>query len=133
MLRSVASSKGLGKYLSWKTKAKGNFALPLHRQEMSPSKGNKVGCLPGIGWMPFFRSPTDFQMASPSFHYRAEKKSRWVYVSVRLQNDSVPDTQNKVRTAVQGRFGHNKADVSQYRRNRLPIRFYRRMRRKRRD
>lgn len=90
--------KGLGKYP--KTKRRGKFRSFTYPPGDVAFKGNKIR-LPGIGWMPFFQSrsfPHSFRIRSVTIRQKADG----FYLSVRLQDDAVPDTPspNQVTTAV---------------------------------
>jgi len=90
--------RGLGKYP--KTKRQGKFRSFTYPPGDVAFKGNKVR-LPGIGWMSFFQSRpflNGFSIRSAT----VGKKADGFYISVLLQDESVPDVPaaNKVKTAV---------------------------------
>lgn len=79
--------KGLGKYP--KTKRRGKFRSFTYPAGDVGFKTNKVR-LPGIGWMLFFQSrpfPPGFKIRSTT----VRKKADGFYISVLLQNDTVPN------------------------------------------
>lgn len=103
MLRQVDNAfqrffKGQGKYP--KTKRRGKFRSFTYPPGDVRFEGNKVR-LPGIGWMRFYQSrpfPDGFAVRSVTVR---RKTDGW-FISVRLQDDSVPTTisQSVVHTAI---------------------------------
>lgn len=90
--------RGEGKYP--RTKRRGKFRSFSYPPGDVRFQGNKVR-LPGIGWMRFFQSrlfPDGFDIRSVTVRRKADG---W-YISVRLQDDSVPALLNlsEVKTAV---------------------------------
>lgn len=103
MLRRVDEAfqrffKGLGKYP--KLKRRGKFRSFSYPPSDVRFQGSRVR-LPGIGWMCYFESrafPDGFAVRSVTVRRKADG---W-YISVRLQNDSVPAnfSPNEVKTAL---------------------------------
>lgn len=121
--------KGLDKYP--KTKRRGKFRSFTYPPRDVAFKGNKVR-LPGIGWMPFFQSrlfPDGFSLRSVT----VRKKADGFYISVRLQDDSIPDVplQNQVKTAAGVDLGINKLISLSTGETFANPRFHKRMERKR--
>jgi putative transposase len=134
MLKQVDTAFGrffkkLGKYP--KTKRRGKFRSFTYPPGDVAFKGNKIR-LPGIGWMSFFQSrpfPNGFKLRSIT----VRKKADGFYISVRLQDDSVPDVPvaNQVKTAVGVDFGIKKLISLSTGETCANLRFYKRMERKR--
>ncbi len=121
--------QGLGKYP--KTKRRGKFRSFTYPPRDVSFKGNKVR-VPGIGWISFFKSrpfPDGFSIRSVT----VRKKADGFYLSVRLQDDAVPNNPiiQQVRTAIGVDFGIKKLmSLSTGERIENP-RFYKLMERKR--
>ena len=121
--------RGLGKYP--KTKRQGKFRSFTYPPGDVAFKGNKVR-LPGIGWMSFFQSrpfPNAFSIRSVT----VRKKADGFYISVLLQDESVPDVPaaNKVKTAVGVDLGIKKLMCLSTGQTIANPRFYQQMERKR--